>query len=60
MKMTFNIPIKQTYSPPVPNLQLYPNQSNNLATTTQNTVLFGNIFSEIKSSGPCSSCGYNK
>jgi hypothetical protein len=57
--MTFNIPIKQTYTPPVPKIQF---QHNNLATTTtpQNTVLFGNIFSEIKSSGPCSSCGYNK
>ena len=59
MKMTFNIPIKQTYISPVPKIQFQPN---NLATTTtsQNTVLFGNIFSEIKSSGPCSSCGYNK
>lgn len=59
MKMTFNIPIKQTYISPVPNIQFQPN---NLATinATQNTVLFGNIFSEIKSSGPCSSCGYNK
>jgi hypothetical protein len=54
-RMHFQTVHKPVHQPPKTNIQVRP-----ATLAIANPVVFGNIFSQMISSGPCSSCGNSK
>jgi len=54
-RMKFQTAYKPAYQPPISNIQVKP-----ATLAIANPVVFGSIFGQMLSSGPCSSCGNSK